>query len=106
MTIAAPDGPGGTPIALEPQVVVTLIRSRLPRKQPWRWVAQSAGNHRKLANSGEWYTNRSDALNAIYKLFGAGGFVVLRQEQLGDITLRRPPFAAGGYLYRKTETQP
>ena len=67
---------------------VELVKSRrLARRQPWRWVARAA-NGRQLANSGEWYTNRADAVAAIYLLFGYGTNIVLRQDQIGDVTLR------------------
>jgi uncharacterized protein YegP (UPF0339 family) len=40
-----------------------LVRSRLPRRQRWRWLIV-ADNGRTLASS-EFYTNRADALDAI-----------------------------------------
>lgn len=40
-----------------------LIRSRLPRRQRWRWLIV-ADNGRTLASS-EAYTNRGDAVAAI-----------------------------------------
>lgn len=71
-----------------PKVHVVLIKSRIRRKQPWRWVARRAGNWRKLATSGEWYTNRADALSAVQTLFGHGTDVYLRQGELGDVLIR------------------
>lgn len=73
-----------------PKVVIVLKRSWLPRKQPWRWIAKSAGNNRRLATSGEWYTNRKDAIKAIYILFGENSHAVLREVGIGDVTLRVP----------------
>lgn len=58
-------------------VTVTLIHTERPlwrsrkRWQPWRWVAK-ASNGRILATSGESYTNKRDAVNAIVTVFGAG----------------------------------
>lgn len=40
-----------------------LVRSRLPRRQRWRWLIV-ADNGRTLASS-EAYTNRADALAAV-----------------------------------------
>jgi uncharacterized protein YegP (UPF0339 family) len=40
-----------------------IVRSRLPRRQRWRWLIV-ADNGRTLASS-EFYTNRADALDAI-----------------------------------------
>lgn len=71
---------------------VDLTRSarRWPRRRPqrWSWTAVSAGNGRTLARSSEYYTNRADCIAAIYQLFGAVSDVYLRQEQIGDVTLR------------------
>ena len=50
---------------------VELIKSKLPRRQPWRWVAKSHGNHKKLATSGEHYTDKAEALKRIKQLFGS-----------------------------------
>lgn len=70
------------------KVTVEIIRSTWRRKQPWRWIARTA-NGRQLANSGEWYTNRKDAVTAIYTLFGDGSEVVLVTD-IGPTTLRTP----------------
>lgn len=56
--------------------------SRLPfRQQRWYWVCKSADNQRKLARSTERYTNRQDALDAIYLLFRPGTTVYLRRRE-------------------------
>jgi hypothetical protein len=64
-------------------VTVTLIHSGsrwpLRRRQPWRWIA-TARNGRTVALSGESYTNRSDALHAIFSLFGEDVRVVTRGQ--------------------------
>jgi uncharacterized protein YegP (UPF0339 family) len=73
-----------------PVIYVDLVKSKLPRKQPWRWVAKSAGNQRKLATSGEWYSNLQDALDAIALVWGDGTNVFLRQSEKGNVALRRP----------------
>lgn len=73
---------------LPPKVYIVLIKSRIRRKQPWRWVARRGGNRRKLAVSGEWYTNRADALATIQTLFGYGTDVYLRQGVLGEVLIR------------------
>jgi uncharacterized protein YegP (UPF0339 family) len=73
-----------------PVIYVDLIKSKLPRKQPWRWVAKSAGNQKKLATSGESYSNLQDALDAIALVWGDGTNVFLRQSEKGNIALRRP----------------
>lgn len=55
-------------------ITVTLIhtpRARWwhgKRWQAWRWVATSS-NGKTLATSAESYTNRSDAIDAIFALF-------------------------------------
>ena len=72
-------------------VTVTLIRRPRPlyrssrRHQPWRWIAQS-GNGRVLA-TGESYFNESDAITAIWTLFGPAASVVLKTDE-GDFLLR------------------
>jgi len=38
----------------------------------WRWTLY-AGNNRKVANSGEGYNNKSDAVNAIALVSSVGG---------------------------------
>jgi uncharacterized protein YegP (UPF0339 family) len=58
-------------------VNVEVLKSRVRRKQPWRWVAKSADNYRVLAISGEWYTNRLDCYHAIRLIFGEGTRVYL-----------------------------
>jgi hypothetical protein len=73
-----------------PVIYVDLVKSKLPRKQPWRWVAKSAGNQRKLATSGESYTNRQDCLDAAVLVFGPNPIVYLRQQESGNSVLRRP----------------
>lgn len=80
---------------LPPKVYILLIKSRFRirrrrRQQPWRWVAVRAGNRRRLATSGEWYTNRGDALDAIQTLFGYGTDVYLHPSvsPLGDVLIR------------------
>lgn len=64
-------------------ITVTLIHSgaRWPRKrrQPWRWVAKAA-NGKTVATSGENYTNRDDAIAAIYGLFGDQVKLVIRGQ--------------------------
>lgn len=82
-------------------VTITLIHApRTPwarlaggRWQPWRWVAKAA-NGRILATSSESYTNRADAVEAIWLLFAAssearivhddGSHYLLRGADLGD----------------------
>ncbi|AQT81989.1 hypothetical protein B1R94_26110 [Mycolicibacterium litorale] len=72
-----------------PRVYIVLVKSRLPRKQRWRWVAVRAGNSRKLATSGEWYTNRADALEAIQILFGYGTDVYMHPSvSFPDVLIR------------------
>lgn len=51
-------------------VNVQVLKSRVRRKQPWRWVAKSADNYRVLAISGEWYINRVDCYHAVRLVFG------------------------------------
>lgn len=58
------------------------------RPQRWRWRALNGSNFRVLAVSSESYTNRSDAISAIYQLFGFGTNAYLRQHEVGDVPLR------------------
>lgn len=71
----------GTP----PVVFVDIYKSRVAsvfrRPQPWRWRAISAGNRRKLATSGEGYTNRQDCLDDITLLFADKTNVYLRRRE-------------------------
>lgn len=46
------------------------------RKKQWRWTL-FAGNHRKIANSGEGYRNRADCLKAIRLVKGSAGAPVI-----------------------------
>lgn len=67
------------------------------RPQTWRWRALSEGNRKKLASSGEAYTNLADLLHAVNLLFGPGSNVYLRQHEQGNQPLRmssnlNPPF--------------
>lgn len=71
-----------------PEIHVLLVRSKFPRKQRWRWVAKSAGNHRTLATSGEAFTNRADAISNAVLLFSINSTVMLRQDDHGDTVLR------------------
>lgn len=71
-----------------PVLYVDLMRSKLPRRQRWRWVAKSADNQRKLATSGEFYTNRQDCLDAIALVFAAISTVYLRQSEQGNQLVR------------------
>jgi hypothetical protein len=71
-----------------PVIYVDLVKSKVPRKQPWRWVAKSAGNQRKLATSGESYSNRQDALDAATLVFGDHSNVYLREPEKGNRILR------------------
>ncbi len=64
------------------------IRKALGRPQTWRWRAINGHNHKKMATSGEAYTNRDDALDAITALFGTNSNVYLRQKQHGNLPLR------------------
>lgn len=74
-------------------VTVTLVHT--PRRkwaggnrwQPWRWKA-TAANGRLLATSGESYTNKADAVDSIWTLFGAGAFVRLRNDDGSFYALR------------------
>jgi hypothetical protein len=71
-----------------PVIFVDLVKSKLPRRQPYRWVAKSGDNYRKLATSGEWYSNKNDAVSAIHLLFGDGSNVYLREAEQGNELLR------------------
>jgi uncharacterized protein YegP (UPF0339 family) len=75
-------------ISFAPVIYVDLVKSKVPRKQPWRWVAKSAGNQKKLATSGESYSNRQDALNAAALVFGDNSTVYLREAEQGNQILR------------------
>lgn len=55
-----------------------IVRSRLPRRQRWRWLIVAA-NGRTLASS-EFYTNRSDALDAIETVRNNAPTAPLRSE--------------------------
>ena len=74
-------------------VTVTLVHT--PRRkwtspkrwQPWRWTV-TAANGRILAHSGESYTNKADAVDAIWALFGTAAFVRLRNTDGSYYTLR------------------
>jgi uncharacterized protein YegP (UPF0339 family) len=66
----------------------TSILARITsRPQKWRWRARNGLNNRILA-SGESYTNRADALNAIHELFGPETDVYLRSSREGNVALR------------------
>lgn len=64
-----------------------LARLTGRRAQTWRWRARNGLNNRILA-SGESYTNKLDALNAIHELFGPETDVYLRQASEPNIALR------------------
>lgn len=74
-------------------VTVTLVHT--PRRkwagsrrwQPWRWRA-TAANGRILATGGESYTNKADAVDSIWALFGPASFVRLRNDDGTYATLR------------------
>lgn len=69
-----------------PAVTITLIHTPRPRlwrgkrHQPWRWIAR-ATNGRILAASSEAYTNRADAVEAIWLLFGTGSEARLLSDE-------------------------
>lgn len=58
------------------------------RPQNWRWRAINGDNQKKMATSGEAYTNLSDCLDAVEQLFGASTNVYLRRSEHGDSVLR------------------
>lgn len=62
--------------------------TRPARGQRWRWRALNASNNKKMATSGEAYTNEQDCLDAIHALFGGGTNVYLRQHEKGNEALR------------------
>lgn len=68
-------------------VTVHLVRSPRWRRQRWRWTAKAA-NGRTIATSGEWYTNKADAVSAIWTLFGPGSFVQLKNPDGTVFVLR------------------
>lgn len=75
-------------------VTVTLVHTpartfwrRDTRWQPWRWRAQAA-NGRVLAVSSESYTNRADAVDAIWTLFGPAAMVKLHNDDGSYYLLR------------------
>jgi len=78
-----------------PLHTVTVTLTHTPRRkwagtkrwQPWRWTA-TAANGRILATSAESYTNKADAVDSIWTLFGAGAFVRLRNDDGTFFTLR------------------
>ena len=55
-----------------------IVRSRLPRRQRWRWLIVAA-NGRTLASS-ESYTNRVDALDAIETVRNNASHAPIRSE--------------------------
>lgn len=57
---------------------VEVYQGKKQGRQSWRWRAINAGNNRKLANSGEAYTNKADCEVAVRALFGV------------DVTMRWP----------------
>lgn len=73
-------------------VFVDLFQSRprklLGRAQTWRWRARNGDNFRVLAVSSEAYTNYSDAVDAIFELFGDKSNVYLREAEHGNAKLR------------------
>lgn len=57
-----------------PPVIAIVVYKRNPlvtlgRPQKYRWVAKNWANRRKLATSGESFTNREDALRNAVQLF-------------------------------------
>lgn len=67
------------------------------RTQPWRWRARAA-NGRVLAVSSEAYTNKGDAVAAIWSLFGWESHVTLEESGADLVCLRDalPPDAVIG----------
>jgi len=74
-----------------PTITVAIVKRTRPpwwpgrRWQPYRWVAR-AENHRKVAVSGESYTNRADCVRAIVALFASIGQIDVLNEH-GDLTI-------------------
>lgn len=76
-----------------PLVYVDLKKSKvrwpLKRNQPWYFVAINGRNMRRLARSTENYTNRADAVDAIWQLFANDSNVFLREAEHGNVNLRQ-----------------
>lgn len=58
------------------------------RPQNWRWRAINGDNQKRMATSGEAYTNKQDCLDAIAQLFGSETNVYLRESEHGNVALR------------------
>jgi uncharacterized protein YegP (UPF0339 family) len=63
-------------------------RTKTDRPQRWRWRAINADNNRKMATSGEAYSNYQDCFDAIVELFGDGTNVYLREAEKDNAPLR------------------
>jgi uncharacterized protein YegP (UPF0339 family) len=67
-------------------VRIEVYEARKQAGQFWRWRAL-AKNNRKIASSGEAYSNKADCIAAVRLLFDAHSSVVLRSD--GDDTVLR-----------------
>lgn len=62
----------------------------LDRFQPWRFIAKSGDNQKKLARSSERYFQEDKARHAIDLLWGPESIIYRRQAEHGDVLLRHP----------------
>lgn len=76
--------------AVSPPTVAIVVKKRNPmvtlgRPQKWYWTALNWDNRRKLATSGERFTNRDDTLANAVQLFADASVdpVLLEQAHVG-----------------------